>query len=94
MLLSLTKHSRPDICNIVVELSKCMDRATMGTYQEMLRVVKFVIDTKNFCLKIRPKAKIKNWSLHVFSDSDWAGDSDSRISITGFMIYLMNMPIC
>ena len=59
-----------------------------------LRVVKFVIDTKFFCLKIRPKAKIKNWSLHVFSDSDWAGDSESRISITGFMIYLMNVPIC
>jgi hypothetical protein len=74
MLLFLTKHSRPDICNIVRELSKCMDKATMGTYLEMLKVVKFVIDTKNFCLKIRPKGKIKNWSLHVFSDSDWAGD--------------------
>jgi hypothetical protein len=94
MLLFLTKHSRPDICNIVRELSKCMDKATMGTYQEMLRVVKFVIDTKNFCLKIRPITEVKNWSLKVFSDSDWAGDSESRISITGFMIYLMNVPIC
>jgi hypothetical protein len=94
MLLFLTKHSRTDICNIVKELSNCMDRATMGTYLEMLRVVKFVIDTKNFCLKIRPKAKIKNWSLHVFSDSDWAGDSETRISVTGFMVYLMNVPIC
>jgi Reverse transcriptase (RNA-dependent DNA polymerase) len=94
MLLFLTKHSRPDICNIVRELSKCMDKATMGTYQEMLRVVKFVIDTKNFCLKIRPITKVKNWSLKVFSDNDWAGDSESRISITGFMIYLMNVPIC
>jgi hypothetical protein len=36
MLLYLTKHSRPDICNVVWELSKCMDSATWGTYQEML----------------------------------------------------------
>jgi hypothetical protein len=36
-----------------------MDKATMGTYLEMLRVVKFVIDTKTFCLKIRPENKIK-----------------------------------
>ena len=93
MLLFLTKYSRPDICNIVRELSKCMDKATMGTYQEMLRVIKFVIDTKNFGLKIHPKIKIKNWSLHVYSDSDRAGDSESRISVTGFMIYLINVTI-
>jgi hypothetical protein len=31
----------------------------MGTYLEMLRIVKFVIDTKTFCLKIRPESKIK-----------------------------------
>jgi hypothetical protein len=36
-----------------------MDKATMGTYLEMLRVVKFVIDTKRFCLKICPEKKLK-----------------------------------
>jgi hypothetical protein len=66
MLLYLIKYSRPDLCNVVRELSKCMDKATMGTYPEMLRVVKFVIDTKKICLKIRPENKIKNWILHVF----------------------------
>jgi hypothetical protein len=55
MLLHLIKYSRPDLCNVVRELSKCMDKATMGTYVEMLRVVKFVIDTKTFCLKIFQK---------------------------------------
>ena len=68
MLLYLTKYSRPDLCNVVRELSKCMDKATMGSYLEMLRVVKFVIDTKTFCLKIRPKIDSKN--LKAFSDSD------------------------
>jgi hypothetical protein len=34
-----------------------MDKATKGTYLEMLRVVKFVIDTKFFCLQIKPEFK-------------------------------------
>jgi hypothetical protein len=55
MLLYLTKYSRPDICNVVREISKFMDSSTKETYQEMLYVVKFVIDTKNFGLKVEPK---------------------------------------
>jgi hypothetical protein len=39
MLLYLTKYLQPDLCNVVRELSKCMDGATMGTYLEMLRVL-------------------------------------------------------
>jgi hypothetical protein len=70
-----------------------MDKATKGTYLEMLRVVKFVIDTKNFCLRIKPEFKGENWSLQVFCDSDWADDSETRISVTGFILYLMNVPV-
>jgi hypothetical protein len=66
MLLYLTKYSRPDLCNVVRELEKCMDRATKGTYLEMLRVVKFVIDTRNFCLRSQPEFKGNKWSLRVF----------------------------
>jgi hypothetical protein len=60
MLLYLTKYSQPELCNIVRELAKCMDKAAKGTYLERLRVVKFVIDTKNFCLQIKPEFKWKN----------------------------------
>jgi hypothetical protein len=94
MLLYLTKYSQPDLCNFVRELAKCMDKATKGTYLEMLRVVKFVVDTKNFCLQIKPEFKGKNWSLQVFCDIDWAGDSETRISVNGFILYLMNVPVC
>jgi hypothetical protein len=82
------------LCNIVIELAKFMEKATRGTYLEMLRVVKFVIDTKNFCLQIQPELKWKNWSLWAFCDSDWAGNSETRFSITGFILYFMNVPDC
>jgi hypothetical protein len=59
MLLYLSKYSWLDLCNVVRELSKCMDKATMGTYLEMLRVVKFIIDTKTFFSKFVQKVKLK-----------------------------------
>jgi hypothetical protein len=30
----------------------------------------------------------------VFCDSDWAGDSETRVSVTVFILYLMNVPVC
>jgi hypothetical protein len=67
MLLYLTKYSRPDISNIVQELSKCMDSATWGAYNELLRVIKIVIDTKTFGLKVQPKLDNNLvWDLQIF----------------------------
>jgi hypothetical protein len=36
-----------------------MDKATMGTYLEMFRVLKFVIDTRSFALIFVQKTKLK-----------------------------------
>ena len=46
-LLQFIKHSRPDISNTVRELSKCMDEATPAAFKEMVRLIKFVFDTKD-----------------------------------------------
>jgi hypothetical protein len=32
--------------------------------------------------------------LKEFSDSDWAGDPETRISVTGFIVYPQNVPVC
>jgi hypothetical protein len=53
-----------------------------------------LLTPKTSCLKIRPENKIKNCSVHVFCDSDWAGNSEKIISVTGFIVYLMNVPFC
>jgi hypothetical protein len=58
-------------------------------------VIKFVIDTKIFGLKVQPKLDNNlGWDLKIFCDSDWAGDPETRVSVTGFIIYLLNVPIC
>jgi hypothetical protein len=95
MLLYLTKYSRPDISNIVRELSKRMNAASWGSYQELLCVIKFINDTKSFGWKVMPKLDNDfSWNLKIFCDSDWAGDPETRVSVTGFVIYLLDGTVC
>ena len=94
MLLYLIKHSRPDICNAVRELSKCLDGASEASYKEMLRVIKYVLDTKLKGLKVEPELVETEWIILLFSDSDWAGDKDNRRSVGGYMIFLNGVLIC
>jgi hypothetical protein len=95
MLLYLVKHSRPDISNAVRELSKSMDGASLAAFKELKRVTKFVLDTKTMGLKIHPKltTDISEWEIVVYTDSDWAGDKDTRISVTGFIVFMLSVPI-
>ena len=93
MLLYLVKHSRPDIANATRELSKSMDGATEVGFQELLRVIKYVLDTKKYGLKLEPKRENDMWNLEAFSDSDWAGDKQSRISICGYILYFCGVAI-
>jgi hypothetical protein len=92
MLLYLTKYACPDLCNVVRELSKCVDDATMGTYTEMVCAVKFVLDTKNFCLKIHPKINCTKWNLKVFVIALGLGIQKQELALLGsvytFKMYL------
>ena len=93
MLLFLTKFSRPDISNAVRELSKMNDKACEGHVKELFRVIKFVLDTRYWSLRYRIERKDKNvtmWKVKAYSDSDFAGDKDTRLSICGYGIYLFD----
>ena len=52
MLLFMVKHSQPDIANAVRELLKCMGKANYNAYKELLRVIKFILDTPDYGLKL------------------------------------------
>jgi len=95
MLLYLVKHSRPDIANAVRELTKALDAPSPAAYKEMLRVIKYTIDTRDLALKIQPTDAESDgsWTIVVYCDSDYAGDKETRVSIAGFVIYLLGVPI-
>ena len=46
--LYLTKHSSPDICNPVRELSKTMDAPAPVYLKEMYKVIRHVLSTKGY----------------------------------------------
>jgi hypothetical protein len=60
----------------------------------MLQIIKCVLDTKEYCLKLAPELENEELNMVSFSDSEWEGDRDSRISVTGFVMYLLGAPIC
>ena len=92
-LLYLTKHSRPDICNPVRELSKTMDAPVPVHLKEMYKVIRYVLSTKEHCLKFELRKDMKRWALKALSDSDFASDKGTRISVFGYIIYFCGIAI-
>ena len=95
MLLYLVKHSRLDISNAVQELTKCMDKASPDAYKQMLRCIKYVEQTSTYGLKMEPTQFGRDivWQLVVYSDSDWAGDKQTRRSVSEFVMLLCGVPL-
>ena len=87
-LLYLLKHSRPELSNSVRELSKVMDRANKAHQKALYRVIRFVEQTKDRRLVLEPNVEELTWELKGYSDSDFAGDTETRRSVSGFVIYL------
>jgi hypothetical protein len=56
----------------------------------MLHFVKFLIDAKNLGLKIEGEM---NRNLKNFCNNRWEGDLETRKSLTGFNLYLLDVPI-
>jgi hypothetical protein len=70
-----------------------MDGARIEAYKEMIRAIIFVLDTKDSCLRLKPNLDDENRDWVVYSDSDWIRDTENRISVTGFIIYLLGAAI-
>ena len=94
MLLYLVKHLRPDLANAVCQLSKALDKPNEAAFKEMKRILKYTIDTKDLALRMEPKLdEDGQWFIVAFSDSDFAGDVENRVSVAGFVVYLCGAPI-
>ena len=92
-LLYLSKHSRPDITNLVRELSKSMDGASMAQVTEMYRVINFVLETKTLWLRMVPIFNDGIWKLEATNDSDFGNDKDTRYNVYGYIIYFCGVPV-
>jgi hypothetical protein len=94
MLLYLVKHSRFDIANAVRDLSKVADGANHSHWKALMRTIKYVINTEHLALELKPDPN-ESTLFHVegVSDSDYAGDRDTRASVFGYIVYFCGAPI-
>ena len=70
MLLYLVKHSCPNLANATRKLTKVNDDANPAVYKEVLYVIKYVLDTKNLGLKIKPMGNSNEpWEIICFGSS-------------------------
>jgi hypothetical protein len=56
MLFYVVKYMKSHLANVVNELSKCMDGASLAAYKEMQRVNKFCFGHSNTLFKVATKA--------------------------------------
>ena len=57
-------------------------------------VIKYVLDTRSFVLKLEPKgSEEKPWEIVCFSSSDYDGGLVTRISVSGFVLCVLGVPV-
>ena len=70
-----------------------MDAPAPVHLKEMYKLIRFVLSTKDYGLKFKLIKSIRKWVLKALSDSDFASDKETRISVYGYVIYFCGIPI-
>lgn len=90
-LLYLTTKTRPDIANAVRDLTKHLDAPMEEHLKAARRLVSFVTSTHDQFLAITPEPV--DTYVEAYCDSDFAGDPDTRRSVTGFVIFFCGVAV-
>ena len=81
ILLYLAKHSRPDIANAARKMSKANNDAISASSKELLHMIRYVLDQKNFGQKLEPTRNANG--------SNYSGDPVSKKSVSGFILCVL-----
>ena len=93
-LLYIVTHSRPVMSNAVRELAKCMYKANMRHYKDLLRAIKYVIDTKYYLFQMKLDRNLNGpWELRGYSDIDYARDNDIQKKVPGYIVLINRVVI-
>ncbi|XP_026420650.1 uncharacterized protein LOC113316719 [Papaver somniferum] len=76
--------TRPDIAVAVAKVCQYMHDPNEEHWELVKRILRYLKHTVEYGLAIR---KSTDLSLHAYSDSDWAGNLDDRLSTSGYCVY-------
>ena len=76
------------------ELSKCMTKPNKESQNQLLRVLRYLSVKRNYGIKLKLNKNIdEKVVIKCYVDSDWGGDTESRKSISGWIIMFNGIPI-
>ena len=90
-MLYLSTRTRPDIASAVSMLGKYQSAPEQNHWRMMKQVVKYLIATSSWGIRI--DGKNGKAILEAWSDSDWARDLHKRRSRSGIVITVNDVPI-
>nr|BAG74297.1 polyprotein [Neopyropia yezoensis] len=82
-LMYLSNQTRPDLAYAVGKLARRMSAPTEGDWRLAKGVLRYLRGTRNMGITYGKEANLEGWV-----DSDFAGDTQSRKSTTGFVVTL------
>ncbi len=96
-LMYQMQYSRPDIAQAVCDLARYMTYGNSKTLEAMKRRMRFVLFSRNAGLLLKPYRKWDGSNEHQFcmrgrSDSNYAKDTQTRQSVSGYIVYLEDAP--
>ena len=98
-LLHMAAWSRPDICNAVREVTRHGHKSKKEHMAAAKKIATFIWQTPSRGWTLSPTRRWdgKDWSFQFKvrgrSDSNYANCTDTRKSVTGFIVYLEDAPV-
>jgi hypothetical protein len=89
----LATHTRLDIANSVGTLCRFISNPGRQHWRAAQRVLKYLSSTSDYGIRFTASKENGNDKLLGYCDADWAGESDSRRSTSGFVFTLNDGPI-
>ena len=59
----------------------------------MYKVIRHVLSTKGYGLKSELRKDMIKWALKALTDSDFASDKETRISVFGYIIFFVEFQL-
>ena len=87
---------RPDMQFAIQQLSTQVLNPTTESKRAVKQLIRYLKATQHTCLLLEPREMVQTGLLELIGrgDSDWAGDSATRQSVTGYHCDVQNVTMC